>query len=141
MTARSFKLSGEDAKDKECIRSTQARLLAMITSADGKIRDIELKVANAMFSVLEPDQAKSLNERFLEELEVLSSHEEFDTLLNVITKAPVSERISFVKMLAMVAACDGEVHEKEETLIARAMEALKVNVAITQPHNWLSRAL
>ncbi len=115
------------------IRLIQAKLLAMMSSIDGRVLEVENLVAESMLELMDRKEAYQLKALYMEELQKPQTEETIDDIIEFMKRAPLQERISLLKMLSSLAICDGEVHENEEAFLKNAMRKLKVIVQIGNP--------
>lgn len=113
----------------------QKVLLATVAKADGRIRDAEVQTAIAMAKEapgLPRETKKSVmaQMRYLERADINSA-------LQKLKSVPLKQRVQTVKLLWVMALCDGELHPQEEVVIFDLADRLgvdRVTVAKSQPN-------
>ena len=112
----------------------QKVLLATVARADGKIRDAEVKTAIAMAREL-PDLPRETPKSVLAQIRYLE-RADINAALAKLVNLPVSQRERIIKLLWVMALCDGELHPKEEQVIYDLADKLgldRATVAKGQP--------
>ncbi len=112
------------------LRLVQAKLLATMSTIDGKVLDVENLMANSMLELMDRKDVFKLKQLYLEELENPNSEHSLDEIIAFMERAPIHERISLLKMLSSLATCDGELHKDEELFLKSAMRKLSVIVQV-----------
>ena len=112
------------------LRLVQARLLASMSTIDGKVLDIENFMADSMLELMDKEDVYKLRQLYLEELKNPNLEHSLDEIIEFMKRAPINERISLLKMLSALATCDGELHKNEELFLKSAMRKLSVIVQV-----------
>lgn len=112
------------------LRLVQARLLATMSTIDGKVLDVENLMADSMLELMDKKDIYKLKQLYLEELKNPNLEHSLDEIVEFMKRAPVNERISLLKMLSALAICDGELHKNEELFLKSAMRKLSVIVQV-----------
>lgn len=113
----------------------QKVLLASVAKADGRIHDAEVQTAIAMAKEapgLPRETQKSVitQMRYLERADISAA-------LDKLKKVPLKQRVQTVKLLWVMALCDGDLHPQEEVVIFDFADKLGVDratVAKSQPN-------
>ena len=112
------------------LRLVQARLLASMSTIDGKVLDIENFMADSMLELMDKEDVYKLRQLYLEELKNPNLEHSLNEVIEFMKRAPINERISLLNMLSALAICDGEIHKNEELLLKSAMRKLSVIVQV-----------
>lgn len=112
------------------LRLVQARLLATMSTIDGKVLNVENLMADSMLELMDKKDIYKLKQLYLEELKNPNLEHSLDEIVEFMKRAPVNERISLLKMLSALAICDGELHKNEELFLKSAMRKLSVIVQV-----------
>lgn len=112
------------------LRLVQAKLLATMSTIDGKVLDVENLMADSMLELMDRKDVFKLKQLYLEELENPNPEHSLDEIIAFMERAPIHERISLLKMLSSLATCDGELHKDEELFLKSAMRKLSVIVQV-----------
>lgn len=113
----------------------QKVLLASVAKADGRIRDAEVRTAIAMAKEA-PGLPRETPKTVLAQMRYLE-RADIDAALQKLKTLPLKQREQTVKLLWVMALCDGELHPKEEVLIYNLADKLGVDratVAKGQPN-------
>ncbi len=114
------------------LRLAQAKLLALVARADGKVPDIEDMVAGSAIETLAAEDVfhlKHLYNKISLDTEQDVDLEETAALLE---SASFQEKLSLIRMLSSIAACDGDIRVLEQAIITKMMHALRLTTSILQ---------
>lgn len=132
--AKSYNIEDLPLTDVE-LRLVQARLLASMSTIDGKVLDIENLMADSMLELMDKEDVYKLKQLYLEEIKKPNLEYNIDEIINFMKRAPIDERISLLKMLSALATCDGELHKDEELFLKSVMRKLSVIVQIGETNS------
>jgi uncharacterized tellurite resistance protein B-like protein len=105
----------------------QKVLLATVAKADGKIRDAEVKTAIAMSREL-PGLPRETPKTVLAQMRYLV-RSDIDAAIAKLVDLPKARRERIIKLLWVMALCDGELHPEEEAVIYDLADRLGIDRA------------
>lgn len=117
--------------DKAELQIVQAKLLAAIARADGKVLQIENLVAEFQISSMGKSELDQVKQLYLSELDRKVTAENLAKIIDVMKRARFADRMSLIKMLSAIAVSDGELHPDELQFIKSTMNSLKVDHVIS----------
>lgn len=114
------------------LRLVQARLLAIMSNADGRVVEIEKLLSESILELMDRDDFYKLKTLYEEELLISHDKNSVNEVLGFMKRATLKEKINLMQILSSLATCDGELHEREEKLLKHAMVQLQVIIGIAK---------
>lgn len=104
-----------------------ANLFAAMTCADGVVRDIENFTAQAFLDGFSDIDIQRVNDRYHSAINHCCEKERNETIQNLVCSFNNKQKLNILRSLSAIAASDGAIHPKEQTLIEIFADAMKLD--------------
>ncbi len=104
-----------------------AHLFASMTCADDKIRDIENFTAEVFLEDYNKEDIERIKDVYRASLKNYGEAERAEIIQSFVVGFTDKQKISLLRSLCAVAACDGEVHPEEQYIIKSFMAAMEID--------------